>query len=968
MPDSLAYEPYRKKSLEFFLSNQFQDAVDYFEAAAKEADSEERWHTALYCWLTSIRYRVLLAEYEAPMKELEEIKEDEHFNPLLDKNSHQRDSFLREYRYYIKSTIFYYQGDHHKALQDAKEIDRHFAQQSPMNLKSAAAQAMAFLLKSRCEWRVRNYTNAFTFYVKAIQCLLAFDSPNDYYYLLGKAYNLLGALLTELKEEKLALEYLKLAEQIYAQCTKLGEKHPYRANLYGDMCNCLLRIKTADGIYDTKTAKDYLDKAASIYQHIYGDTPHRDQATVKKLEAFVIRRSPEPDQAAFFAAHAENIEIRQRVFGPKPHFSIAYAYNQQARFCLEHNLVEEGLGYAQEAICSAVNDFTEKDDRVNPVEDSHIVSNAQLIIALYLKAELRIECYKKNKTSHCLEEALKHLEAATYWKREHLAKLTDTQDRLLLIEHARPIHEAAIELLYVAKRDKRFEKGANFTQDAVYKIVLDSKGSLLLDEIRLRQKSPSSTQGKSEDDEKKDKPSFRFLYGELMELSSCLQKSKEANGAGYEKLSAFLNKLNLNLKKGSKEKKPTEGDNKTTPESSLKISDIQDGFSDDDAAAISYFVGKRAVYGILVFKQQFLVRKLVEGEEGVLSLGEEVGEFVKTITVDILGNVSRLNGQEVKERYIRLAQALYQSLVAPFSRALSRIKRIYFIPDSFLWKLPFEALLAAKKEDCHFARGYDDLPYLVQRFVVSYHFSLSLLHKIHHLKGELRAHWFHHVLGHLNPGEELEKVVGSQQRIEELISERKKTTFTSSIENEGGHQSSQEFWNTLFTINIVRLSAHGRLSEQTDLPEIMLNENPAVALTIEEILSKKGTFTADDIFLKLLILEVCYTGGSDLKLGEGMMGFNRAFFELGVENIIYSQYKIPWNETADIIENMFAKLVGANNTNPLSLATALNEAKKEQSKQTGKNPSHWAFLSYLGDQSIRLDISEASKELPDSQA
>ena len=78
-----------------------------------------------------------------------------------------------------------------------------------------------------------------------------------------------------------------------------------------------------------------------------------------------------------------------------------------------------------------------------------------------------------------------------------------------------------------------------------------------------------------------------------------------------------------------------------------------------------------------------------------------------------------------KETYLQYGHDLYRLLLQPLEEngCLNAIRRLVIIPDGKLSHIPFEALLT---QPCSARQSYKDLPYLLQRYVISYHYSATL--------------------------------------------------------------------------------------------------------------------------------------------------------------------------------------------------------------------------------------------------
>ena len=111
--------------------------------------------------------------------------------------------------------------------------------------------------------------------------------------------------------------------------------------------------------------------------------------------------------------------------------------------------------------------------------------------------------------------------------------------------------------------------------------------------------------------------------------------------------------------------------------------------------------------------------------------------------------------------------------------------------------------------------------------------------------------------------------------------------------------------------------------------------------TNETIEGEDGILTAYEISnmdlfrTQLVVLSACETGLGELKNAEGVYGLQRAFRQAGVRQLIISLWKVPDQQTAELMTLFYAKLVDSGD-----VYRALTETQKEMAKKY--LPYFWA--------------------------
>ena len=154
-----------------------------------------------------------------------------------------------------------------------------------------------------------------------------------------------------------------------------------------------------------------------------------------------------------------------------------------------------------------------------------------------------------------------------------------------------------------------------------------------------------------------------------------------------------------------------------------------------------------------------------------------------------------------------------------------------------------------------------------------------------------------------------------------------------------------------------QFQAQGRLI-MTDNPLlrsglILAGANQAIR---GETHSDQGIVTAEKILnlrlwgTDLVVLSACDTGMGDVRTGEGVFGLRRAFNQVGAKSLVMSMWKVPDNETTELMVNFYQNIYEEN----MNYSQALRKASLDQLEITREryghaNPFYWGGFIFSGD-------------------
>jgi CHAT domain-containing protein len=114
--------------------------------------------------------------------------------------------------------------------------------------------------------------------------------------------------------------------------------------------------------------------------------------------------------------------------------------------------------------------------------------------------------------------------------------------------------------------------------------------------------------------------------------------------------------------------------------------------------------------------------------------------------------------------------------------------------------------------------------------------------------------------------------------------------------------------------------------------------------------AEDGLLTAEDVSgldlldTELVVLSACDTGLGEVRVGEGVFGLRRAFVLAGAKTLVMSLWKVPDDQTRELMEDFYRRILGADGQPPQSRADALREA---QLAMKAKHPEAFYWGAFI---------------------
>ncbi|MEP0535098.1 CHAT domain-containing tetratricopeptide repeat protein [Reichenbachiella sp.] len=373
------------------------------------------------------------------------------------------------------------------------------------------------------------------------------------------------------------------------------------------------------------------------------------------------------------------------------------------------------------------------------------------------------------------------------------------------------------------------------------------------------------------------------------------------------------------------------------------VRDIQNTLAPDEAV-LEYFIGESELTIALVTQNRFELELIPD---------------VESIKSNVKSIYRAINKRD-KGRFRELSMALYSNLLEPVRGHLADINELKIIPHADLWYLPFESLITNDTNDDKLA----DASYLIADFVISYHYSSTLLtgHQrvidsdnqsllafapvfkssaINRIEDSLRYSSFYeksnsHDYLDVLPESELE--VAKIARVFESNGQRA-SVFLHKLSTE------EKFKLNARNYSFVHLATHSFIDEEKpNYSGIYFSKPDSLAIHNEDGILFAGELYNLNLNSDLVVLSSCESGIGKLNRGEGMLSLSRGFYYSGAKQVLYSLWKVYDKSTSELMVSFYDHLLNGSPT-----ASALRKAKLEMLKsKTSSFPKNWAGFVLLG--------------------
>lgn len=778
---------------------------------------------------------------------------------------------------------------------------------------------------------------AIEYYNKALTIKVKFLSSDNLQ--LASVYNNIGTIYQKNEDYKSALTHFDKALLIRQKVR--GESNPDVAESYNNIANILLKTDRF-----TEALEKY-KKAEQIYSEFYPNGNILLGNTYNNIGTSYSKENMPDSAIAYFN---KSIAIYKNIFGEK-HPSLSLIYNNLGDIYLKINDFSSALKYYQLSLSANHQYFpvTSPVDEIpfmNGYFDQSVFLNSILSKAsAYILRYISTDSTKKEMKD--LHLAMQHYVLGDSLV-ANMRKSTITKaDKIALGETALKCYEGAIEVCTELANFSTNNDSTLFFKSKAFSFAEKSKASALLeamagqdamklssvpDSLKIRENNLSADISYYEKllaDRPKDEASIRNQLFRLNQEYNNLIKSIETRYPDYNSLKYAGNTINL-----------SELQNIIEPATQVRM----------------YVIGYSYIFIFCISKNdlEIFTRKVYP------SIGDTIKKYRDCLILPTI---------KYSQQYREISYRLYNYLF-PDNPNSDSIKNFVIVPDGKLGQIPFETLLYEKHTGSIYA--YQDYPYLLKKFAISYSFSASLFYQRitkPTLSNAYQIVAFAPVFTNENTkniildnrGGQLtidsgEKLTSLNKGISPLLSSEDEVKGIYSIFDKNGYRSKALLFSSaqkdfvmsdsIRNYNIIHFATHGFVNSES--PELS-----GIQLAITNKSKDEGILYSGDIYnlklnAELVVLSACETGLGKISKGEGIIGLSRAFLYSGASNLIVSLWKVSDVSTSELMIEFYKNILGKKDVNH-SYSSDLRSAKlKLISNREFAKPYYWSPFILIG--------------------
>ncbi len=960
-------EQYFEEGYNFLNEMKPEKAMELFQQSSKFFEKWEEWEGWVKANNKIVDVYFSLGDYEKQIEHLQKtLKIGETY---LGKEHPHVASSLNIFGNYYRAT-----GNYDLAIsyyQDVLPIRRKsLGEEHPDVIASLNNMANCYYHKGDFELAIGHHKNALSISQKA---------PETQYINIVESLDGLGTCHATRGEFEIAIPYLQEALTISKK--KIGAEHPTTASLLNNLGYCHLKKQKF------QPAIPYLQEALALCKKNFGEE-HPEVAGFLINLGICYYELKDFDLA--ISCHQEALSISQKKFGKKHRIVTISLVNLGVSYINKKNY-ELAIRHVQDALIATLPSFNQKNIFQNPPLKEY--GNGHTLLAiLYQKTNAFFQLYlHQSQKLKDLQAALATITVATDLVSDIRQNYKDEGSKLDLAIYATDSYHIAMKV--ALKTIEAYEQLSEippcdeltnipYTIEGIKSLALDFaeqfKSILLLS--RLKDNEAKTASNISEELIAKEKQLQEQLNDFDKKIATQKTKSKQKETPEDTTLLSELQQQHFNLKlqyNALIEQFETEYPKYHQLKYSISTASVQDlqlylsGVShkvsdtySSKSALLSYHIANDKIYIFSITSNDYQI-KTVEKPSNFSQLVEKLQGDIQ------LGSV---------KEFIQSATQLFDVLLRPVWGFLQSVSKLIIIPHGELYYVPFDVLL--NQHQITDTKNFENLPYLIRDFDISYHYSATLLLHSHQRQlqtSEQIDSFFGLAPVHFGGEGGSEKKEGyvvkssgkqakrnrrilkssgnAQEALKDLEETELEVKEVYQLFEEQGKEAIALFYDQANKQNLkeyiggykyVLISTHGFLQEagKNTLSGIHL----ASRQTVDD-----GRQTADDYILHtsetyhlnlnadLVVLSSCESGVGELKVGEGMMALHRAFLYAGASNIVYSLFQVPEDSTRQLVEALFRYILEGDN-----YGAALRKAKLDLINDGAMEPMDWAGFALVG--------------------
>ena len=327
-------------------------------------------------------------------------------------------------------------------------------------------------------------------------------------------------------------------------------------------------------------------------------------------------------------------------------------------------------------------------------------------------------------------------------------------------------------------------------------------------------------------------------------------------------------------------------------QNSISISQIQSTLSSDQAL-IEYFFVYDSFFAFYIDKDTISTYSALIDPKFPQELKDYRALFDKV-------SFNEFNSEKI-ENFISHSYSIYSLAIKPFEQLIPD-KRLIIIPDEELNLIPFETLVT-KSPDSLINTSYRNLPFLIKRNPVSYIYSASQLSTKEGVNlrridyAGFAPDYSNTELNMNGTSMTMKPLPGAKNEIQSAKKYFRGRVYTNN------DVSKAKYFKECQRRKIIHLAMHAVLDSVEPMNSWLLFSPQNTSSNIEklhayEIYSRKISST-------LVLLSACNTGMGKVNSGEGVFSIARAYLLAGVKNVIYTQWSIADQSSAELMDRFY---------------------------------------------------------------
>lgn len=792
--------------------------------------------------------------------------------------------------------------------------------------------AIIWYYKGMIDYEKENYLSAIKYFEKAID--IDKNSPDISSDDLAAGYNNLASVYDELGDYKQAISF-------YNKTLSLDNRQiEDLISLYNNINLCFYKQK------DYKQASFYIKKALKLTNSYETDEKYLSLATKTYINAAINYQSTKEYPKTLFYLNKvlnlkslddidkarvykhlgttyyelkdyskalENIQkslvIREELY-PKKHSVLSITHQSIAEIYIAQKEYAKALNTYQKAIKRVVYDFDNDNPNTNPTLEN-VVHQVELLKSLSGKAntQLLMKDYQNALNTYTLCSELMDKMRTSF---------QNNASKLFLVEQSIPIYEKAIEAAIQAGKEK-----------VAFQLAEKSKGMLLLEATRGIE-ARFGLSDKLLAEEQNLKVDITFYERKIWEE----RQGDTPNAIMIQKWENIIFDLKEKYTQFKKELASSYPDYYQLQYDTkvASVETVQKKLLNKRRALVSYFIGNESIYIFTITKSNIQTKRIPK----TIQINEYIKQYRQFLELNQTLKIPHLT-------YYKTASKLYDLLLKDGLKEVpNTVNQLVIIPSDQLNYIPFEALLTEKPDFTTPRYEFNQMPYLIKKYQITYGYSATLLLESKPVSNQALKNF-----GGFVP--EFGQNVSAKRGCDEatlgnLPYGKKNITAINEIMNGVLHFDTaatlQNFKSVAQDYKILHLCTHACASSDFKDTRIYFTDEALLAFELYNL----------PLQARLAVLSACETGVGELKRGEGVMSLARAFMYAGCPSVITSLWSVDDASTSELMLHFYKNLKDGKKQDE-----ALHLAKLQYLENKGIQASHpyyWSAFIHVGDTAI----------------